>query len=159
MILRFPWLDEPLRGPAPPSLPAGTRVRWRPLVPVRVYAPLGAWLDFGRALIDSGADDTIFPLDVSALLNVGLHPTTPHMMRWRGSQYALSFGDVDLELSDDTGATLRWRATIAFTSAPIRYPLLGVAGCIQFFDVRVLGEARLVEIEPARACPLVSTGP
>jgi hypothetical protein len=80
-------------------------------------------------------------------------------MRWRGGQYALSFGDVELELADDAGIVLRWAATIAFTKAPIRYPLLGVAGCLQFFDTRLLGENRLLEIEPAPSCPLIRTAP
>ena len=159
MILRFPWLDEPLRGPAPPSLPPGTTSRWRPLVPVRIYGPSGIRLQFGRALIDPGADDTIFPLDVATLLNIGLYPPTAHMMRWRGGQYALSFGDVELELADDDGVAVRWAATMAFTKAPIRYPLLGVAGCIQFFDTRLSGEDRLVEIEPGQSCPIVATAP
>lgn len=80
-------------------------------------------------------------------------------MRWRGGVYALSFGDVELELADNTGTALRWGGTIGFTKAPIRYPLLGVAGCLQFFNAHLLGEDRLVEIEPAPSCPLVSTVP
>jgi hypothetical protein len=134
-------------------------VRWRPLVPVRISNLHGVSFGFGRALIDPGADDTIFPLDVAILLKIPLYPPTAHAMRWRGGLYALSFGDVELALMDDTGTALRWNATIGFTKAPIRYPLLGVAGCLQFFNANLLGEDRVVEIEPTPSCPLVSSGP
>ena len=35
-MLSFPYQDEPITGLVPPSLPPGTTVRWRPLVPVRL---------------------------------------------------------------------------------------------------------------------------
>ena len=59
-MLHFPYLDEPLRGPRPPSLAAGSLVRSRPLVPVTLHGPAGHWF-FTRTVLDSGADDTIFP--------------------------------------------------------------------------------------------------
>jgi hypothetical protein len=40
-MLRFLYQDEPLTGPPPPSLPAGTMVRWRPLIPVSICGPSG----------------------------------------------------------------------------------------------------------------------
>jgi hypothetical protein len=64
-MLRFPYLDEPLSGPAPPSLLAGTLVRWRPLVLVTIIGPAGATWDFGRAVLDPAADDTVVPLDTA----------------------------------------------------------------------------------------------
>jgi hypothetical protein len=39
VMLRFPYQDEALTGPPPPSLPAGAVVRWRPLVPVTILGP------------------------------------------------------------------------------------------------------------------------
>jgi hypothetical protein len=60
-MLRFPYQDEPLSGPAPPSLAPGATVRWRPLVPVTVIGPAGRVRDFGRAVVDPAADDTVFP--------------------------------------------------------------------------------------------------
>jgi len=40
-MLRFPYLEEPLLGPPPPSLPAASTGRWRPLVPLTVHGPAG----------------------------------------------------------------------------------------------------------------------
>src|SRR5262245_65455016 len=100
-MLRFVYLPEPLVGSVPPSLPAGASARWRPLAPIRVYGPSGRVRYFPRALLDPGADDTIFPLDLAALLGIALKSDTGHAARWRGQPYLLRFGDVDLELSDD----------------------------------------------------------
>ena len=48
-------------------------------------------------------------------------------LRWRGQSHPLLFAAVELELADTTGSVCRWPATVAFTPAPIRYPLLGHA--------------------------------
>jgi hypothetical protein len=117
-------------------------------VPVAIIGPRGHSLAFGKALVDPGADDTIFPLDVASLLAVSLEPATGHAMRWQGQRFALRYGEVELELMDDSGASLRWPTIVAFTSASMRYPLLGVAGCLNSFDVRFLGDAQMLEIEP-----------
>jgi hypothetical protein len=62
-MLRYSYEDEPLTGPAPPSLPPGTLVRWRPLVPVTVIGPGGLQPDFGRAILDlSGISTTALGL-------------------------------------------------------------------------------------------------
>jgi hypothetical protein len=69
-------------------------------------------------------------------------------MRWRGQRSPLRYGEVELELVDDNGSSLRWSAVVAFTTAAIRYPLLGLAGCLEFFDVKFLGAAHMIELEP-----------
>src|SRR5262245_61611526 len=66
-MLSFPYQDEPLTGPTPPSLPPGTTVRWRPLVPVRLLGPTGKSRNFSRAVFDPCADDTVFPADSGAV--------------------------------------------------------------------------------------------
>ena len=74
-------------------------------------------------------------------------------MRWRGQPFALRFGEVELELTDAVGSTLRWPATVAFTTANVRYPLLGMCGCLNFFDVKYLGSSQLLEVEPNASFP------
>jgi hypothetical protein len=106
-------------------------------------------------LLDSGADDTIFPLDVAAPLGVSLLPVTGHAMRWRGQQQPLRYGNVVLELADAAGNLLRWPAVIAFTPVNIRYPLLGIAGSLEYLDVRFLGKLCEVELEPNDAFPSI----
>lgn len=151
-MLRFPFLEEPLLGKAPPSLPARTASRWRPLLPVRIIGPSGQSRLFLRALLDPGSDDAIFPLDVATMINVSLRSDSKHSIRWRGQRHSLEFGDVALELSDGA-STWKWPAVVGFSSAPIRYPLLGLAGCLQFMDARYLGEQRAVEIETNDSYP------
>jgi hypothetical protein len=146
-MLRFPYLEEPILGSPPPSLPPSARERWRPLVPVTVHGPAGGSLGFGRALLDSGADDTLFPLDVATQLGVVLLPATGHAMRWRGQPHLLRYGQVELELMDAGANSLRWPAIVAFTPVSVRYPLLGVAGCLEYLDAKFLGKDRMVELE------------
>jgi len=153
VILRFPYLTEPLFGPSAPSLPAGARSRWRPLVPVTVQGPNGRSVAFGRALVDPGADDTVLPLDVAALLAVSFYPVTSHSLRWRGQGYSLRYGQVTLELADDEGEILAWAAVAAFTTAPLRYPLLGICGCLEFLDVTFRGADHLIEFQSNASFP------
>ena len=152
-MLRFPYLPEPLLGPPPPSLPPGSTVRWRPLVPVRIFGPTQRLRYFPRAVLDPGADDTIFPLDLAALLGVVLKADAAHALRWRGQPYALRFGDVELELADDSGSVCRWPAVVGFSAAPLRYPILGNAGCLCFFDALFRGADQFMELETNRSYP------
>src|SRR5439155_11729922 len=98
VMLSFPYLSERLVGPPPPSLPSGSTARWRPLVPVRLQGPTGGFRYFPRALLDTGADDTLFPLDAATALGVVLKADVGRVLRWRGQQHALRFGDVELAL-------------------------------------------------------------
>jgi hypothetical protein len=152
-MLSFPYQDEPLSGPPPPSLPSGSTVRWRPLLPVRVFGPGGRSRLFARAVFDPCADDTVLSLGLATALGIPLRPTTGHVVRWRGQAHLLRFGDVDLELCDDAGATWRWPAVVGFSPAPTPHPILGNCGCLQFFDPTFRGEDRMVEIETNRSYP------
>jgi hypothetical protein len=145
-MLRFSYLDEALTGPPPPTLPASSVKRWRPLVPVTIRSVPGQARHFRRALVDPGSDDTVFPIDVATLLGIVLRPDSGHRIRWRGQLYPLRFGDVELEISDGA-STIRWLTVVAFTAAQIRYPLLGNAGCLENLNVSFLGVDRIVEID------------
>ena len=140
---------------APPSLPAAAQGRWRPLVPVTLSGPTGGSAFFPRALLDSGADDSIFPLDVAVQLGIPLLPATGHAMHWRGQQHPLRYAQVVLELADAIGNHLRWPCVIAFTPVNIRYPLLGLAGCLEYLDANFRGMLREIELEPNVTFPAV----
>ena len=60
----FTYLPLPTRKPVP-SL-GGASVRYRPILPIRVFGPLGSRLIDG--CVDSGSDDTIFPLSLARKL-------------------------------------------------------------------------------------------
>ena len=59
----------------------------------------------------------------------------------------MRFGDVKIEIADGT-QLLRWGAVVSFSPAPIRYPILGLAGCLQYFDATFRGDGRMIEISP-----------
>jgi hypothetical protein len=54
---------------------------------------------------------------------------------------------VTLLLSDGT-ATAQWDTTVAFTAATLRWPLLGQAGFLQFFDVELHGASHEAILTP-----------
>jgi hypothetical protein len=147
VILRFPYQDEPFTGPPPPSLPAGAGAVWRPLIPITLIGPTGKFRAYTRAILDPGADDTVFTIDTARRLAISLLPHTGHGLRWRGQLHALRFGKVELQIAADDGSVWQWPAVIAFSPAPLRYPILGQAGCLQFFDARFLGADLAVELE------------
>lgn len=155
-MLRFPYLDEPLTGPAPPSLPASAVVRWRPLVPVGIIGPGGIGRDFGRAVLDPAADDTVFPLDAARHIGALLRPDTGHRVRWRGQLHPLRFADGELLLTDNS-SIWRWPAVVGFSPALLRYPILGQAGCLQFMEARFFGEDLRAELETNRTYPGTQT--
>jgi hypothetical protein len=64
----------------------------------------------------------------------------------------MQYSRVELELADNLG-TLAWSATVAFSAAPIRYPLLGNAGCLEFLDATFFGERRVVELQANSSFP------
>jgi hypothetical protein len=121
------------------------------LIPVTIGASTGRRF-FPRALLDPGADDTLFPLALAGLLGVALRADIAHGVRWRGQGFPLRFGDVELELSDGS-QVWQWPAVVGFSLAPVRYPLLGICGCLQFFDVRFRGDDRIVDLESNQSYP------
>ncbi|MCL4205251.1 MAG: hypothetical protein KJ000_22440 [Pirellulaceae bacterium] len=151
-MLQYPYQPVPLVGTPPPSIPLDTTVRWRPFAPVTIIGPTGISRRFQRALIDSGADDSVFPLEIAARLHVVLRPYTGHVLRWRGQPYELRYGDVELELSDED-SSCRGTATVCFSAAPMSYRILGHAGCLQFFDSTFRGADLIVELEPNASYP------
>jgi hypothetical protein len=144
--LRLDYQSVPLQGTALPHLPPGTTVRWRPLVRVRIIGSAGLYRDFDQALVDSGADDTVFPLGIEKLIQARLRAATTHTVRWRGKKYPVRFGDVELELTDDR-SVWRWPAVVIFCPAPLPYPLLGHSGCLEFINATFLDVDRVVELE------------
>ena len=114
-----------------PSL-GGARIRQKPVVPLRIIGPTGDYIPNG--LVDSAADDVVFPLDAAARIGIDLSQAPQLQAQGVGSVQSagLLFAPVILELSDGN-ETCRWRAMVAFTAAPMRLPLLGIAGGLEYF--------------------------
>jgi hypothetical protein len=136
----FPYLPLPTKAPVP-SL-GGAMVRYRPVVPVRIFGPLGSRLLDG--CLDCGSDDTILPLSLARKLGIDLtgapqgeaHPVG-------GTIIPYVYAAVTLRVSDGV-ETYEWQATVGFIDLPLRWALLGHAGFLDFFDTELRGAAREV---------------
>jgi hypothetical protein len=94
----------------------------------------------------------VLPLALVGILGAVLRPDGGQGLRWRGQAFSLHFGDLELELSDGL-QVWRWPAVVGFSPAPIRYPILGLGGCLHFFDARYRGLDRIVELETNPSYP------
>lgn len=121
---------------------------------MRVISPAtGHSQNLHLSLLDSGADDTIMPLTVATVLGVALLPSpSSYGIRWGRTSYPIRYGEVEFELTDGL-TTCCWRAVVAFTTAAVRYPLLGVAGFLEFFDTTFLWAARIAGLQANAAYP------
>lgn len=151
-MMRFRYQAEALLPPAPPTLPPGSRFRFRPYLRIQAIGPSARLRDFQRVLADTGATETVFPGTLATTLRVQLSPPTVHLLRWRGNDFPIRYGKMDLQISAD-GQRCRWTTTVSFSSAPLPYPLAGVAGFLEFFDASFLGADNVLELDPNRNFP------
>ena len=114
------------------------------------------WYDLPQALIDTGAQDTVFPWDLHTVIGAQLRPDGGYVLRWRGTGYPLRFADVELQLTGN-GSVWRWPALVGFSPAPLPYVLLGHFGFLQYMDAAFLGEQLVLELEPNVAYPGTTT--
>jgi len=145
----FPYLPLSTKSPVP-SL-GGATVRYRPIVPIRVFGSQGSRLYDG--CLDSASDDTIFPLSLARKLGIDLsgapqgeaHPVG-------GMVIPFSYAAVTLRLTDGV-ETCQWQATVGFLDLPLRWALLGHAGFLDFFDTELRGSRRHAVITPNSLFP------
>jgi hypothetical protein len=140
--LRFPYRRFRVRQPLPTL--AGRQDRPRPLISVTVIGPSDSRLVSG--LLDTGADDTLFPDALAASLGIDLS-TAPALTAAGVGMVRTPYrvAEVTLRIADNQEQR-EWRAWVAFTSAPLRQPLLGYAGFLQFFTASFHGDREEVEL-------------
>lgn len=149
MALRYSYRRDRVRLPVP-SL-AGQYTRPRPVIPVAILGPAATWtLD---ALVDTGADDCNFPSRVAEFIGLNLTSAPTRSLTGIGpAGYTVRYAAVQLRLSD--GVEFReWPAWVAFSDAPSPFPVLGFAGCLQFFTTTFLGDREQVELDPNSLYP------
>ncbi len=140
--MRFPYTLNVV-----PSIDTGDEiVLLRPEVPLRIYGPLGH-VDV-LALVDSGADNSIFPLAIATDLGIETTPGKgPGATAFGGQRIGLSFGDVEVELSQD-GNTIRWRTRLYFADFPDeKAVVLGHEGFF-YFTATFIGEDCVLDLKP-----------
>ena len=128
----------------------------RPEVLVRIYGPDGKESHY--ALVDTGADNTIFPASVALRLGISTSPCHgPEARAFGGQEIALTFADVVLELKDD-GSSVRWQARVFFAEMNADSEdavILGHQGFLDFFTATFDGEDCSVELDPNLILPTV----
>jgi hypothetical protein len=142
MTLRFRFTHVIMNLPV---LPLGGRfVRPRPLIPIALVGPSGSKLL--DAIADTAADDTVFAEASAAQIGVDLsNAPTGTAIGVGGNPVAVRYAEILLRLTD--GQELReWTGWVGFTQAKFRYPMLGFAGCLRFFDTLIRGAAEEVEL-------------
>jgi hypothetical protein len=143
--MRFPYSLNIAR-----SIATGEEiVVMRPEVPIRIHAPGGvAEL---LALVDTGADNSIFPLSIAKALGVATTPGKgPSVTAFGGQEIALSFAQIVLELWQE-GASVRWPSRVYFADFPDdseKTVILGHEGFLDYFTATFEGEACEFTLEP-----------
>lgn len=142
MAMRFHYTLETM--PHAVVALGGRWVRPRPVVAVTLIGPANSRLRMG--LIDSGGDDTLFPESLAPILGVDLTSAPQGTGRGVGlGKVALRYAELRLRITD--GKEFReWNGWVGFTSAALYYPILGFAGCLQFFTATFHGDREEVEL-------------
>ena len=122
----------------------GRWVRPRPVIGVTLIGPSDSRLRFG--LLDTGGDDTLIPESLAPVLGVDLANAPSGTGKGIGSgPVPLRSAQVGLRITD--GKERReWTGWVGFTPAPLPYPILGFAGCLQFFTATFHGDREEVEL-------------
>src|SRR5207244_3260499 len=116
-------------------------------IPVQLIGPTGSRL-LG-ANLDSGSDDTLFPLHLAAHLGLDLTSAAEGEARSVGGPAIhYVYAPVTLRVADGSDAC-EWTAIVGFVDAPLRWAILGHAGFLEFFDVQLLGERREALLTPS----------
>jgi hypothetical protein len=140
MSLRFPYTRVPTTNPV---WPLGGRLdRPKAIIQVSIVGPAATLAR--RGLLDTGADDTAFPDALATLLGIDLTAApTGQLVGVGGASVSVRYAQVELRLTDGI-EFLSWRSWVAITSVPLRFPLLGFAGFLQFFDALFCGASEEV---------------
>jgi len=122
---------------------------WRPMVQTLLHGPLGtAKLN---ALLDCGADQTMFPRQFADALGIAVDDSRPGNVRGvGGAALTVHPGHAELEIRDGRQG-YRWPSTIQF--GPGNHVLLGQLGCLEFFVATLDHHGRLLTLTPNSAFP------
>jgi predicted aspartyl protease len=133
----------------------GRRVRYKAIIPIRVAGPVTE--EICQILVDTGADDVVFPVDLASRLGVNLSSAPQRQAGGVGHRQAVSiaFAPVILQLEEGS-EVFRWRAMVGFTAAPLRLPLLGIAGALEHFRTTLDVQARELLLIAHPSLPVTS---
>jgi hypothetical protein len=129
---------------------------FRPEVPLHIHGSGGSAIYL--ALVDTGADNSVFPLSIARELNIVTYDAKgPGATAFDGQHIPLSYGDVQLELSENN-TSARWQARVyfyEFTRAEAETLVIGHDGFLDFFTAIFDGEHMTLDLEPNGEMPAV----
>lgn len=130
------------------------RLILRPIITLRVVGPQAdaRW----DALVDSGADETLFPLSLAEALGVELdQQISSEAAGISGDRLKIYYGDVELRIESDQ-EIIAWKTTVGFVdfgSAKDEVIILGHGGCLDFFTAIFDGQHAELELIPNPLLP------
>jgi hypothetical protein len=142
--VRFRYSKVPTKLPVFPQ--GDVSYRLCPIVEIAVIGPKGQ--RFVKATVDSGSDDTIFPLALAEKLGIDL----TNARRGRGTAvgghtFEYPYSEVTLQLQEGDEKFL-WPAIVGFSDQRKKLGLLGQSGTFEFFNILFAGSSKEVVIDP-----------
>lgn len=123
--LSFPYVGLPIRNPATKIL---LGIIYRPLIPIQITSDKKTSLKF-EALVDSGADKSLFPVDIGESIGLDFSKIKPNKARGIGGFQITTYSSpIILKIKN------RQFETVADFSKEIDYPLLGRNGFFNLFS-------------------------
>ncbi len=120
----------------------------RPIVALQISVGETAPLAI-EALIDTGADRTIFPAYVARHFNLSLSgPTSGEVKAAVGGSSEYWLHEVTLQFRRYP-ESLKWQTEVCFVDRPMQYALLGSKSFFEFFDLSYSFSRETIDITPA----------
>jgi hypothetical protein len=123
------------------------RLILRPIITIRILGSRSQarW----DALVDTGADETLFPLALAELLGVELDPRMVGVAAGiSGDRLKVHYGAVELQIENGP-EVVSWKTTVGFAdfqSESDEPVILGQDGCLEFFTASFDGENAELEL-------------
>lgn len=106
------------------------------------------------ALVDSGADDCLFPLEVAEFLGLPLKRDAVHRYGGIGAgSITATFGTVAL----DVGKWTLWDFYVGFSDSPSVVPILGQNGFFSKFEITFNRPEEIIRLKEVPKHPRAST--
>lgn len=130
----------------------------RPEIEIRIWGPNG-FRNY-LALVDTGADNTIFPRSAATALGIPLRPPRGGQSKsFGGHIVAIELGDAEMEISS-TGESYRWPQRLHFydtSGEDEEVAILGHVGFLEFFTATFDGKSAWLELVPYGTFPPVAS--
>ncbi len=130
----------------------------RPEIPITVVGSRGCVTY--SALVDTGADNVVFPRSIADQLGIDLSPSQrSEAVGFGGGSVALLCGTTTLEIADAT-SVLRWSSQVLFSDCQPQDDdviLLGYFGFLEFFQANFDGLRGWLELLSNHRLPLDKT--